>query len=522
ADALNNSGMAHDYLPVLRDQPLLIAPDMRDWLPEDHLVWVVIKLVETMDTSAFHTARARRTSLRSNAGRRGYDPDMMLALLLYAYCVGVRSSRKIEAFCHTDIAFRILTAGAFPDHTAIARFRSAHVKAFTDLFTQVLTECHRAGMVKVGVVAIDGTKIKANASLDRTYTQTTLAAIAADVIEDAQACDDADEARIGQSGHDDDEDAAGRRKLLDRLSSPAKENAVEGLESLRREAPRSQAGKQLTRAQERVDRLEARIAFIKARQQAKYEAYLDRCAAVPAGHRPSGKPAQPPEKVRWILEKEETLARARARVAELEGKLPVGRRNLTDPQSRLMKSRHGFVQGYNAQIGVSDDHVIVAADVFDNPIDVHLYQPMVERVRQQVGVACPGAGEVGTVVADAGYFSEENAGPGAGVESLIAVGKAWKVAALGPGVVTEETKVRHPGLWAMRQKFEDPENLEVYTRRQAIVEPVFGHLKDWRGLRQFAMRGLEKVRGEFLLAAAACNVMRLFNEMTRKSVVMTA
>ena len=152
--------MARDYLRVDRDQPFLLPPSMRDWLPEDHLAWFVLDVVDRLDTSALHARHPR-----GGVGRRAYDPDMLLALLLYAYCMGVRSSRQIERLCVVDVAFRVLAAGHRPDHTTIARFRQGHEDIAVQLFVDVLMLCAEAGLVRLGVVAIDGTKVEADASM---------------------------------------------------------------------------------------------------------------------------------------------------------------------------------------------------------------------------------------------------------------------------------------------------------------------------------------------------------------------
>ncbi|WP_216363114.1 transposase, partial [Arthrobacter sp. Hiyo1] len=144
-----------------RDQVFLLPPDMRDWLPEDHLVWLVIEIVETLDVSSFEASRRR-----GGVGAAGYDPRMLLGLLVYAYCRGVRSSRQVERLCHTDIAFKVACAGDVPDHATIARFRAVSEEAFAGLFAQVLLIAARAGLARFGTIAIDGTKIPANASID--------------------------------------------------------------------------------------------------------------------------------------------------------------------------------------------------------------------------------------------------------------------------------------------------------------------------------------------------------------------
>ena len=180
--------MAKSYRVVQRDQPFLLPPDMRDWLPADHVVWFLLETVEALDTSAFHARRRL-----GGAGTAGYDPDMLLALLVYAYCQGVRSSRQIERRCLTDVAFRVLCAQVAPDHATIARFRAEHKAAFAALFTQVLQVTAAAGLVRLGTVAIDGTKIPANASIDANRGQQWLDEQVRQIVAEARQVDEAEE-----------------------------------------------------------------------------------------------------------------------------------------------------------------------------------------------------------------------------------------------------------------------------------------------------------------------------------------
>ena len=184
--------MAKGYRPVLRDQPFLMPVDMREWLPPDHLVWFVLEVVGQLDTSAFHR---RAKKLKAASGRAGFDPDLLAGLLLYAYCRGVRSSRQIERLCEVDVAFRIACAGDVPDHSVIARFRQNHDKAFATLFVQVLRLAAKAGLGRFGTIAIDGTKIAANASVDANRTEAWLREQVANILAEAQRTDAAEDCR---------------------------------------------------------------------------------------------------------------------------------------------------------------------------------------------------------------------------------------------------------------------------------------------------------------------------------------
>jgi transposase len=212
---LGELSVARDYRPVLRDQVFLLPLDMRDWLPEDHLVWFVLDVIETLDVSAFEKPRRR-----GGVGAAGYDPRMLLGLLVYSYCRGVRSSRQIERQCHTDIAFKVLCAGDIPDHATIARFRAVSEEAFVGLFAQVLMIAARAGVARFGTIAIDGTKIPANASIDanrgRDWFDQHAARIAADLVADAVEADAAEDREASRSSEEPDGDRI-PRTLTDRV-----------------------------------------------------------------------------------------------------------------------------------------------------------------------------------------------------------------------------------------------------------------------------------------------------------------
>src|SRR5699024_4626781 len=204
AGGLGGWGMAKSYRSVDRDQAFLLPPDMRDWLPAEHLVWVVLDVIEQVDTSGFHRGRGRRKTSGAVVGRRGYDPDMLLGLLVYAYCVGERSSRGIESRCVTDVAFRVACAQDVPDHSVISRFRARCCEQFSELFTQVLLVCAQAGMVDAGLIALEGTKVQANASVDANKTEDRLRVMAQEIVAEAQEVD-----AVEDRAEDDDE--GGRR-----------------------------------------------------------------------------------------------------------------------------------------------------------------------------------------------------------------------------------------------------------------------------------------------------------------------
>ncbi len=384
--------VANSYRPVDRGQAFLLPPDMADWLGPDHLVWFLIDVVAEMDTSVFHSRQARA---RVRQGRAGFDPDMLVTLLLYAYAHGVRSSRQIERLCVTDVAFRVVCAQDVPDHSTVARFRSEHEQAFKVLFEQVLIVCARAGLGRVGSIAVDGTKIAANASIDANRTEDTLRAEIEREVEQivgaAAAADAAEDALFGDLRGDElppsmrggGNGRGGRRtrirECLAQLETETAERAAE------QTAADAKALATLQAARDRVERAENEArAKMRAWQATWAGVPADRRGRVPGRRRP---PAGVENSQRVQLARER-LAKAEQRFADREARLAATqqatvkkqedapRRNITDPDSRIMKTRTGWVQGYNAQLAVTDDHLILAAAITQDTVDVGQAEPM--------------------------------------------------------------------------------------------------------------------------------------------------
>lgn len=528
--------MARSYRPVIRDQEFLLPPNMADWLPQDHLVWFVLDVVDQLDTSRFHARR--RTG---GVGRRGYDPDMLLALLVYAYAVGERSSRRIERLCTDHVAFRVLCGQDGPDHSTLARFRADHHAAFTDLFAQVLGLCSAAGMVKVGVVSIDGTKIAANAARHSNRSPKTIRArakeIAQDIVADADATD-ATEDTAEADNHDDGlpptfksrgQRAVNIKKALAELdrqdAEHAKADAIdeEAAETFLRRVKDGSASRTspprtvdpVRYHQARIDREEARIAAVDT--------------ALANGEDVSKKQMRSRHDARWILKKA-TVALAKAEQDAAAGNVDLRGRaqrsrdrrarqsrerggkgvvvNTTDPDSRLMSegSGGGSVQGYNAQIAVTDDHFILGVHVSQDANDSHCYLPTLTEA--SLGASLVGK-EIELVLADAGYFTDTNL-TAPGPPRLIAPGKNRDVhhdAKIDPA--DSEPPPDASPQDQMRHRLRQPENADRYKRRGATVETVIAHLKDQTGLRRFTHRGLVGVKAELNLAAAVVNLRRL-------------
>lgn len=528
--------MARSYRPVIRDQEFLLPPNMADWLPEDHLVWFVLDVVDQLDTIRFHAAR--RTG---GVGRQGYDPDMLLALLVYAYAVGERSSRRIERLCIDHVAFRVLCGQDGPDHTTIARFRAEHHEGFADLFAQVLLLCSAAGMVKVGVVSIDGTKIAANAAKaanrSHEWLREEAERIAAEVVADADAIDAAEDAAAAPRGGSDDDLPPGFATRKGRAA-----NIKKALEELDRQAAE--------RAE--VDAAEGeRAAQILVRAETEpmrgpVPAGVDPVTYHQARIRRFGRLLTDQDGVRGPAannirrDTRKALKRAEAELAKAEAAAAAGKVDLrgpqerlrdrriakarlrgglgdvvntTDPESRLMTegSGGGSIQGYNAQIAVTDDHLILGIHISQDANDTNCYTPTLDAATAQATALDL---EIGTVLTDAGYFTDENL-TSTGPDRLIAPGKNRDVHTAARddpagGPPSEDANAKE----AMRHRLREPGNAQLYKRRSATVEPVIAHLKEQTKLRRFARRGLQAVTAELNLAAAVINLTRLHNTAT--------
>lgn len=510
---------------------------MRDWLPEGHLVWFVLDTVAQLDLDAF---RARHRL--GGAGREAYDPGVLLALLIYGYAVGERSSRRIERLCGTDVAFRVICAQDVPDHSTIARFRRAQVDVFERVFVQVLVLCARAGMGRLGTVAIDGTKIAANASIDANHRESWLREQARTIAAEAEDTDAAEDAEFGPDARGDElpgelADPKTRAERIRRcLAEIAAEQAAgdaaaaEAKGKAEQHLARIEAGPVTGRdpcALDPVAAAKARLARELAARQRQIDAYNAEVVAARAEGRrlPIGRRITDPLGGKRVRKALAALERALAKAVLV---IPVGadsktgkdkapRRNVTDPDSRIMPTRKGWIQGYNAQFAVSADYLILALALTNNPADTGELQPMITQTERAAAVINQERAEpenTGTVLADAGYFSEDNLTPAEGpqvFDRLIATGKSRDLhrdAATNPASgpppenATPTEKMRH--------RLRTPDGIALYKKRGATVEPVNGHIKDRNRLRQFSMRGLTTCLGELNLTAAAHNIHRMF------------
>lgn len=506
--------MAKSFRPVDRDQQFLLPPDMGQWLPRGHLAWFVIEVVEQLDLAAFE-----REHRLGGAGRAAFDPRMLLALLVYAYAVGQRSSRQIERLCSCDVAFRVICAQDIPDHTTIARFRQRHERGIAEVFTQVLRLCAAAGLGRVGVVAIDGTKIAANAAGSANRSEAWLREQAQRIVAEAGEVDAAEDALFGEARGD---------ELPEEFSDPATRAgriraALAELEDQQRaaaEAEAATAARTRARWAARLAQAEADLAATYAQADDRYRRYQQarEKADAGAGTPPSGRPPVPAEEHVRVRQGRERVRRFTARrdragasTAPRESSATVV--NLTDPDSRLMPTQKGWVQGFNAQLAVSDDQIILAAELTQQTNDVNQFAAMTAQAGEAAATmnqAREHPQHIGVVLADAGYLSLDNLSA-PGPDRLIAIGKrrdqerqARTDPATGPPPGDADP------IEAMAHRLRTAEGTSTYRRRGITVEPVNGHIKDRIGLRQFSRRGLAAANSELQLAASVANLLKIY------------
>ena len=448
--------MAYNLLTLDRGQGYLMPPSLLEWLGEGDLAWFILDAVEQMDLGEFYAVYRN-----DGWGAAAYDPAMMVTVLLYGYCQGIRSSRKINRALERDVGFRVVAANQQPDFRTICRFRSEHEKALERLFVQVLGLCREAGLVKLGVVALDGAKVAANAALDANRNH---GAIEEEV----------------------------RRMLAEAKKVDAEEDALFGPEQRGDELP-----EELGRRTERLKRLqEAKSRLEKEAEEAARDVQ-EHLAQRQAEEAASGK------KKRGRKPKvAESTAAAEAKA------------NTTDPDSQIMKARQGYVQGYNAQAIVSRDQIIVATGVTQEANDVQQLKPMLETMERTLEAA--GIEErPRTALADAGYWSEANVTTPPrpdGLELLIATTKDWKQRkalrerGCPRGRIPKGLSPRE----CMERRLLTQRGRRMYRLRSITVEPVLGQVKDGQGCRRFMRRGLQATQSEWSLIGTTNNLLKLW------------
>jgi transposase len=462
--------MAQNFLACDRDQELLLPPSLREWLADDHLAWFVLEVVDELDLAAFYGAYRE-----DGHGRAAHDPAMMVALLVYAYAIGVRSSRAIERRCREDVAFRVLTANQAPDHATIARFRVRHEAAIADLFGGVLQLCAQAGLIEFGVVVVDGTRIAASAAdrQTRSYEQ-----IAKEILGEAAALDAAEDALYGNARGD--ELPPGFRNQGDRRTR---------LREAKRALDAQRAGQAKKIPRDRPERLHECRRRLYEEWALERRVVADHATWLAAGIASDGS-------------RRMTGARHNIKPYPLSER-PAGKINLTDPDARTLKSPRGWVLGYNAQAVVTGAQIIVAAEVDTENIDRANLEPMVRTACDELRAAgVDQRPEV--VVADAGYWKAE------AIEGLVAQGIQTLVAPDADRRKEPSTN-RRGGLYDfMRRVLASDHGAQLYARRQAVIEPVFGQIKHNRGAERFQRRGRSAARAEWRLLAATHNILKLW------------
>jgi transposase len=503
--------MPQNFIESRREQGFLLPPDVRDWLAADHLAWFVIDAVAEMDLGAFYGAYRA-----DGHGRAAYEPSIMVSVLMYAYATKVRSSRAIECHCRQDVAYRVITGNLLPDHATVARFVVRHEGALADLFGEVLRLCGEAGLVKPEVIAIDGTRMagSANSDASRDFGQ-----IAREILAEHKATDAAEDELYGDARGDELPEqlrtAEGRREFFRRARQKLRREQTEdgepggggssepgfefdeerivartqGREGWLREArrqlerhrwqnpdpiPRSRIERLLLG----VERLEVELA-VGCRGNEAYEQFKERRRAA-GGRRVGGppKPYQPPQ-------------------------VPDGKVNLTDPDSKRLKAREGYVQGYNAQAVVDEGQIVLAAEITNSNVDWSQLDPMVSatiRELERAGIA----GRPETALADAQYWNEEH------MDEVIA-NKHIQVLIPPDGSGSGKQRAGWTGgrYTMMRHALASTLGQQLYRRRMQTIEPVFGHTRHNRGVTRFLRRGRTAVRTEWRLLMMTHNLTKL-------------
>jgi transposase len=443
--------MAYNFRACDRDQAFLLPPDVREWLPANHLAWFILDVVDQLDLGPF--LKAYRAD---GHGRAAYAPRMLLAVLLYAYCTGLRSSRKIERRCQEDIAFRVLAGNSTPDHVTIARFRARHEQALASLLVASLKLCAAAGMVRLGLVALDGTKIEANAAAAANRTHAHLEAQVAELLAQAAEADQADDRDHGPARGD---------ELPTALASRA----------------------------ERLARLQHARALLEAEAATRQQRYRQRVAALAAAARARG---------------QRPRAHIRPRRRD-EAPNPKATVNTTDPDSRFVRGNGRTLQGYNAQAATTTTQVVVAAELTQQANDLQQLAPMVAAIRSTLTAA--GVGDpVQRLAADSGYWSIANVSAIPDTPELLIPparhGRHGKPRKDGKPSESKSDSLRA----AMLAKLGSEQGKACYALRSRTIEPVFGQIKTVQGGGRFMRRGLRACAAEWKLLCGTHNLLKLW------------
>ena len=450
--------MSKTYRPWNPDQNWLLPPSPRDWLPEGDLVYFMVDVVKTLDLSAII-----RKYEREDRGFPPFHPRMMVTLLLYSYCLGAYSSRRIQKLCERDAAYRVIVGDDAPNFRTISDFRKLHLAELQGLFVQVLKLCAEAGLVKVGLVSLDGTKVKANASRHKAMSyeymqkeEERLRKESAELLSKAQSTDEAEDALHGPGARGD-------------------------------ELP-----EELARRETRLAKIQEAKKALEEQALAAAQAEEERRRAEDAARRQAGESPRPRKPV-------DPTPEAKAQ------------RNFTDPESKIMKvSNKGFDQCGNAQAVANEKQIILAADVTPAANDKQQVEPMVGQTQENLQAA--GVAEtIGALDADSGYYSEDNVSflEGEEIDPYVATERLKhneKVSSAPKGRIPKDLTTQQ----RMARKLRTKKGRETYARRKGMIEPIFGQIKHVRAFRQFLLRGLEKIRAEWRLVCLTHNLLKLF------------
>ena len=509
------SGMPQNFIEAHREQGFLLPPDVREWLPEDHLAWFVIEAVADMDLSEFYAAYRA-----DGHGRAAYEPSTMVALILYAFATKQRSARAIECHCRQDVAYRVITGNLAPDHATIARFIVRHEAALADLFGDVLSLCARAGLVNAELMVVDGTRLQGNASpeANREYQR-----IAREILAEAKATDEAEDELYGDARGDELPEqlrsAEGRRAFF----ADAKRKAAQ--EQTERQQPDFPPDVNEMAAVVRAAGHQGRVGWLREGRRQLDERRHAEARPIPRSR------AKRLELAKRRLEEElatdrcsnEQYEHYRAHARDPQGRglgmtpkpfelpeQPAGKVNLTDPDSRQIKTNAGFgwVQGYNAQAVVGSGQIVLAAELTNNTNDWSQLDPMVTATLAELTNA--GVSEQPRIaLADAGYWRESQ------IDEVVS-NKHIQVLIPPDGGNRAGPRPGWTGgrpAW-MRQILATSLGQELYRKRKQMIEPVFAHTKHNRQIKQFHRRGLRAVRTEWRLLMATHNLTKLHRHRT--------
>jgi transposase len=505
--------MPQNFIESGREQGFLLPPDVRDWLPADHLAWFVIDAVRAMDLAGFYAAYRA-----DGHGRAAYEPSMMVTLVLYANATKQRSSRAIECHCRQDVAYRVITGNVVPDHATIARFVVRHESALAGLFGEVLRLCDQAGLVKPGLVAIDGTRLAGNASREanREFEQ-----IAREILAEHKATDEAEDERFGEARGDELPEQLrtpeGRREFFRQAKDQRQRQETDTQEPQSDAAPEADEGFEFD-AERIVGRVQGREGWLRdAKRQLEQRRWQD--PDVISRSR-SERLVLAAARLEADLDAErrgnEAYEAYRAHGRMKDGRrfggppkpytppeIPDGKVNVTDPDSKHIKANDTYVQGYNAQAVVDQGQIVLAAEITNSTVDWSQLDPMITATiaeLERAGVS----GRPETAIADTQYWNEQH------MDEVIA-NKHVQV------LIPPDSGTRHtprPG-WTggrytwMRYVLASELGEQLYRKRKQMIEPVFGHTKHNRGVTRFHRRGRTAVRTEWRLLMATHNLTKL-------------